>query len=849
MKKLAWVALLVGCSSPKATVSSQEAPRPNLREVALVGPALPTEGRLAPMQAGWVLDRAGRRVLDAVLPRHADGALHIGRPDDDRVFLDIAPRDVKSIEGKTDGPLLTFEDAAPALDLVYAVAPTSAEELRVARRVEAARVSRWTVQLGPALAELRVREGYVEALDANGVVKLVASPMFAVDARGVRRELNARVERVNGTWQLEATLDTESLSAPIVIDPAWTTVPSMKTARIRAWNVLVNGKVIVGGGYDAAGKAVFAVEAYDPVTNTWSDAGTCRWSGSGGNGGSFKSAVALVAPKKAHVFDYYLRCVYDEDTTSKTTYGSGIFPDKFSEGAYAYAPKADRFVGYDGAGSVYRFVPGSLSDGGSPIAMPPYPCFAQMDASAIAVDDTVGSLTTKSERVWIVGGTVSGVPTKSISRFDPMTTGTAACTYPNLFLAFTHVRPALVREGTKLFVVGGDGEDPTAVEMMDLGDPQIGYAGSITFYSKLMSPAPQPLVFPFTFAKVKDGTKGYYLAVRREHVMAFDPGGATRWHQFPDANTPRVETIGTALDDGRVLLAGGFVPGVGVVSSAEIFEYPKVGSTCAVDNECGFDRLCIDGKCCEGCAPKKKLGDACAADAECGSAHCVDGVCCNNACTSQCAACDVEGSKGTCTPILGDPRGGRAACDGKGTPCAGKCDGVYVLTCAYPGPAESCGAACSEGRAVPSACDGKGACKASTPIPCGSYACSDGACKSSCTADGDCATGYRCQTGTCVPATVGKCSDDLATATSLDGRTRACAPFRCDPSLGACREICNTSDDCLGGNVCAPTKACVAPAPEPADAGGCGYGGRGAHGAVWLVALAALAMRRSRKAL
>jgi hypothetical protein len=815
--------------------------------VAFVGPQLPRDGKLARTTAGLVLDLGekarARRTLDASFPVRANGALHVAKRAEPGVSLEVVPRNVAALEGKIDGPLVTYEDVAPALDLVYAAAGTGVEELRVARTREAARVARWTVKLGPALAGLRVREGYVEAVDEKGVVKLVASPMFAVDAAGVRREPSVSVTRGAEGFELEARLDADSLVPPIVIDPAWTTVPSMKAARIRAWNARVDGKVVVGGGIDGAGSPVLTVEAYDPSTNTWSDAGTCKWANPGGSGGTYKSAVATIAPKKAQIFDYYLRCIYDADTAAKTTSGGGIYPDTFSEGAFAYAPAANKFVGYDGLGQIFRFIPGSISDTGSPIAIPAYPCYPQTGATAIAVQDTIGSLTTKTERVWVVGGIVNALPHKWITRFDP---SAGTCSYPPLGLAFSHERPSVVQDGSKVFIVGGAGEDPTAVEMFDLAEPIIGYAGAVTFNSKIMSPAPQPLVFPFTFAKVTDGTKGYYLAVRREHVMAFDPSGATRWHEFPNVESPRVETIGSALDDGRALIAGGFVSGVGVVSTAEIFEYPKVDSACAIDSECGFDRLCIDGKCCEGCAAKKNLGEACTADAQCGSGHCVDSVCCNNACTSQCAACDVEGAKGTCTPIIGDPRGGRTACAGAGTPCAGKCDGVYVLTCGYPGPAESCGATCSEGRAVPSACDGKGACKVSTPIPCGSYACTDGACKSSCTTDADCTTGYRCQGSSCVPATVGTCSEDLATATSLDGRSRACAPFRCDPSLGACREICNTSDDCLAGNVCAETKACVAPAPEPANQGGCSYGARGPYGSFALLGLAAFALRRRR---
>ena len=47
-------------------------------------------------------------------------------------------------------------------------------------------------------------------------------------------------------------------------------------------------------------------------------------------------------------------------------------------------------------------------------------------------------------------------------------------------------------------------------------------------------------------------------------------------------------------------------------------------------------------------------GDACTQPSDCGSGFCVDGVCCNTACsggTTDCQACNVTGAKGTCTPL------------------------------------------------------------------------------------------------------------------------------------------------------------------------------------------------------
>jgi hypothetical protein len=53
-------------------------------------------------------------------------------------------------------------------------------------------------------------------------------------------------------------------------------------------------------------------------------------------------------------------------------------------------------------------------------------------------------------------------------------------------------------------------------------------------------------------------------------------------------------------------------------------------------------------------------GEACASPAECLSGFCVDGVCCNQACTEPGAVCNASGAPGFCrqaapAPALGGP--------------------------------------------------------------------------------------------------------------------------------------------------------------------------------------------------
>lgn len=96
---------------------------------------------------------------------------------------------------------------------------------------------------------------------------------------------------------------------------------------------------------------------------------------------------------------------------------------------------------------------------------------------------------------------------------------------------------------------------------------------------------------------------------------------------------------------------------------------PPMVSSCApyVCNGGGTDCLstcqdhgdCTPGNYCDGsnhCSPKEGTGFACGGDDEvCQNGNCVDGFCCDSACTNPCLACSAAltgGSDGTCAPAL-----------------------------------------------------------------------------------------------------------------------------------------------------------------------------------------------------
>lgn len=192
-------------------------------------------------------------------------------------------------------------------------------------------------------------------------------------------------------------------------------------------------------------------------------------------------------------------------------------------------------------------------------------------------------------------------------------------------------------------------------------------------------------------------------------------------------------------------------------------------------NACPDGYRCADDGTCwrEGAAPDLSdnggggadLGDSpdlagkanavtCMMDTECGSGHCVDGVCCDAACTGQCEACDTAAT-GTCSPVQGPPHGSRSACVGTGNTCGGMCDGSTRTSCTYPSTTQVCGAACD------SHCDGAGTCPSGSGSCPNGYACGSGTCKTSCQNTTDCQPNFMCAAPNCVRIPESDCLDGL----------------------------------------------------------------------------------------
>ena len=223
-------------------------------------------------------------------------------------------------------------------------------------------------------------------------------------------------------------------------------------------------------------------------------------------------------------------------------------------------------------------------------------------------------------------------------------------------------------------------------------------------------------------------------------------------------------------------------------------------ATCTTDGDCVAPNVCTGGSC-----GKRPNGATCTAAAECGSGFCEQGTCCLTACTGSCRSCGLSGSAGTCVLVpAGDDPLGQCADSGAST-CGtdGACDGGGYCRLYASGTicvAQSCsGATYTPART----CNGTGTCQTTTTSSCGTFVCGATVCKTSCTADADCAAPNVCVAGACTKkptgiacgasgeCQTGFCQQGYCCATACAGTCQSCGLAG---TLGACTNVPTGTD-------------------------------------------------------
>lgn len=725
-----------------------------------------------------------------------------------------------------------FERALPDADLLLRPLSGGFEDhlrLHARGRTEA----RYQVQLRRGISGLRLVNGVLEFLDASGVPRMRTAAPIVIDAVGTERRGNLDVEGCvvdrdprppfgrpvvtpgATTCVVRSSWSDEKLVFPVLVDPVWTTTKgAMVQKRARHTAVALttsagacaSGCVLVFGGYSdlAYTKPVAVTELYSQATDTFtvvSSPTSDPWALNGLapiNGGTkalvFGGQVYPASGDKATAQTF----VYDPTASPSWTAG----PDMTQARAnFCVAYDKDRVFASGGMSTAGLSDVVDVFEAGAWLATPP-------KLKKKRVSHFCGTVHTSDGLDYHVaagGLDDTYVETTDAEGLGKSSTGWTSFAWGKLIKARTE--GTSVRVGDALLTIGGL---PITTSVERLADYGVTAPASTASFGRRAAAAAY-------------GTGAVALA--GDKLVILDKLGQATGTQ--PLTVARYEAIMTTLSSGAVLLTGGFdgtVAGANTLSTAEIFDLLKQGSSCKNASECkgGF---------------------------------CVDGVCCDSACAGQCQACNLPKTLGKCTTVDGTdapdgfPKGQavtgfgttRAACASFETTCGFHCDGSSPDACTPAKTSVACSVgSCKDGvETKPAFCNGSGACLTPTTASCGDFACGATGCLSKCTRDDDCTKGRRCDTarGTCDPPKA-TCTN-ATTSQPVGGPAKDCTPYACDPATGACLGDCTTSDRCAPGYACAD-RACVPSAAPVTEDGGCTIDPRSKEGWAWPAALLAL---------
>ncbi len=805
-----WIALAVaGCSSksnlstppdaPDASTSTTEATAsaPSLA-LAPIARSDVFAARLAAARplvrdgAGFRVERTRWSSGASMLPSRADAPLRLdaGRSG---VFVEVSSLDLAPADAKRSANALVFEDARPATDLVFLSSASVVEELRVLRSSEAKTTARYRLVTGPAVSSVRVVSDAagdrLEILDVEGVVRIATEPAFAVDAQGTRRAVTMTLSRADdGAYEATASLDPAGMAYPIVVDPTWQMAPTdapLSSGYDPLVAYLPSGKLFVFGG--SSSTALF-----DPTAESWSSGKPFPATYLEPWGVPLSTGKLLVGGRDTKAYLWTEADGPVETGSLPLTLGGGeVQPVHVDAGlpterVYFFGGRS----GY-GSGTIHTATQRYDDATGTFSYAAPMP-------SARAASTTV---LLPGNEILVAGGFGSASNNLDTALlYDPAsdTFQTLASKLPT----FHRSARAVTLPSGKVFIIGGEKALGTATESTVFYDPA----------TKTFSPGP-----PMAWARRNYGlvrlspTRIMVLGgsgrvpgstgseERLSSVEVYDADTNT-WTTDTPMGAGRWYVAAALLSGGRVLAAGGS----GVTRSWEIYTPDPV--TCTTSSP--------------GC-------------------NCVDGYCCDTACTGQCQACDVEPRKGICTTIVGEaPHGARPACTptrlcGAGGSCATTCssDAACSTTSWCNGgacaPKKANGAGCAAGNECTSgvcadgvccdrACDGQceacdvagavGACTNVTGAPhgakpacTGGYGCSGaGACATTCTSDAQCAPTHHCAAGACVL----KSSNGDACTGASGCQSGFCVDGRCCDT--ACEGACHACDVVGKAGTCSP---------------------------------------------
>jgi len=700
-----------------------------------------------------------------LLPRHADSPFVVSNAD---MKMRVRLVSAAHVEARPAGDAIVWDAPLPSSTLVHVPLSNGTEEYLVLSKRPTERSLSWDVEL-EGVAGVRVVDGTVELLDATGDPRLRTSAPWIVDSKGVVRRGSIAVHGCaydtddRAPWGrpvvapesshcvVEARWEDDGLAYPILIDPGWTDTNSMTQKRVwhrptfftaTSGGCAGTGCVLATGG-NYLETILSSAEVYNVAAGTWASASTIpggvRWLHGSEPTGDGRVIVmggcttpsdwiapgtpttAIYDPTASPTWKAVANMTVPRGTLASTSVGKRIFVSGGGHMTTSFTVY-NSTEEYDIATNTWT-ARGTMLDTRRLHTMTgwvvtgtctPSPCVNVMVAGGVNGGGTLDTVEYSNG----VGGWVKSSGALFSKRY-----GIAAVDIgPMVLLA-----GGLPTTGTPTDAIDAFTKSTLTTSKVGTLSVARGFAAGAIF-----------TVGGATRALFAGGTTAVGSADQGMTVADTFVSGAPTGTTYPNAMKYRRMAAGaTALGGGRVLVSGGrygIAPGFLYPAKDEIFAPAANGTACTSATVGG-----------------------------CSSLACVDGYCCDKACTGQCEACNVATHVGTCWAVTGQAVAPRTACPGYGTTCGYKCDGSDHTKCNAPTTSTVCVAgSCAYNTTVKqyvetkiAYCTGSGACSVGAPVTasCGAYTCNGTKCRTICsttTSTTDCAAGYTCKAGVCV---------------------------------------------------------------------------------------------------
>lgn len=712
------------------------------------------------MQQGW---RTLGSTLHATLPSTFGEPLRLSENTEPEAWVEIYAENITHSSSERTDTALVYRNVARDTDAIHVVQQDHVEELRMVYSAKAPNTIHYRIKTSPGISSVHLHDQRIEILNQQGSVKFASEPMFLIDAKGHRRDINLSLVSSSGTQRNEpekeyiatATWSTEGLEFPIVVDPKWWILkPGLGRRYSGAASVLVGEHEIwVLGGDDLYKKSV---SVFNLVSNTWSHSPSSNLPELP-HDHVYPQAVVLPNQQIAVIGGTNSKDIDIFDLTSRKWVATYLMQAAREQPATVWLPKQNRLLIAGSGGSEFF----TLGVGTQP-------------ASDVPQDIR------NPKAALLRDGRVIVVNRDYTFFFDP--------TKP--------IKQAW-SEGPRLN--NSDRHFPAMVTLLDGSPFIIGALGNKT--AERFNGTQWELI-PFNIGCLRYSanavllTNGLVLVTGDSCInipMVYDPYANT----WTIIQYTKGSQIGRGWD-ALFALPRNRAFAIAQDGTTELFE-PNIGSLCKVNEDC-------------------PLG------------FCVDGVCCDRTCSGQCESCKEVGSVGTCIAVDGTPRAPRVACQaatGTDTCEQWSCHkDQNPKACTQPKQGDVCKAAyCESGLLIePYQCNDKKECKPTRSTSCLPFICEQGACKTQCITNRDCAIGTcNLSTGICEPETprtnaskVKKCtsSHDCQNDYCVDG---VCCDSPCKDqchscalpwAVGKCSRVPAGLDlrgECIDGGLCRST--------------------------------------------